>query len=222
MRARAPGLVRQARRVRAGLRRRRGGHRARRLRGRAPRRRRPGGRLPRGHDPLLARRARRGPAPAHARPLPLAGGRDARGAARARRRRRPRRRRAGRVLPRRLQPRRRPDQARRHRPADRPPGGVHAGRARRAAAATSCAACSSPSTRRWGSTGTRPPRATSAASPWTPRWRRCAPRSRSAWRWSRRRSTAPTLARAEALEPAHDASVPHPDGPEAEPAKVRG
>ena len=31
-----------------------------------------------------------------------------------------------------------------------------------------------------------------------------------------------TLARAEELEPAHDASVPHPDGPEAEPAKVRG
>jgi lipoate-protein ligase A len=31
-----------------------------------------------------------------------------------------------------------------------------------------------------------------------------------------------TLARAEALEPAHDASVPHPDGPETEPAKVRG
>ena len=30
------------------------------------------------------------------------------------------------------------------------------------------------------------------------------------------------LARAEALEPAHDASAPHPDGPEAEPAKVRG
>jgi octanoyl-[GcvH]:protein N-octanoyltransferase len=31
-----------------------------------------------------------------------------------------------------------------------------------------------------------------------------------------------TLARAEELEPAHDASMPHPDGPEAEPAKVRG
>ena len=31
-----------------------------------------------------------------------------------------------------------------------------------------------------------------------------------------------TLARAEELEPAHDASVPQPDGPETEPAKVRG
>jgi octanoyl-[GcvH]:protein N-octanoyltransferase len=31
-----------------------------------------------------------------------------------------------------------------------------------------------------------------------------------------------TLARAAELEPAHDASVPHPDGPETEPAKVRG
>jgi octanoyl-[GcvH]:protein N-octanoyltransferase len=30
-----------------------------------------------------------------------------------------------------------------------------------------------------------------------------------------------TLARARELEPRHDASVPHPDGPEAEPAKVR-
>jgi octanoyl-[GcvH]:protein N-octanoyltransferase len=31
-----------------------------------------------------------------------------------------------------------------------------------------------------------------------------------------------TLARARELEPAHDASVPHPDGPDPEPAKVRG
>jgi octanoyl-[GcvH]:protein N-octanoyltransferase len=31
-----------------------------------------------------------------------------------------------------------------------------------------------------------------------------------------------TLARARKLEPSHDASVPHPDGPEPEPAKVRG
>jgi lipoate-protein ligase A len=31
-----------------------------------------------------------------------------------------------------------------------------------------------------------------------------------------------TLALARELEPKHDASVPHPDGPEAEPAKVRG
>jgi len=31
-----------------------------------------------------------------------------------------------------------------------------------------------------------------------------------------------TLARARELEPSHDASVPHPDGPEAEPGKVRG
>jgi octanoyl-[GcvH]:protein N-octanoyltransferase len=31
-----------------------------------------------------------------------------------------------------------------------------------------------------------------------------------------------TLALAQELEPAHDASVPHPDGPETEPAKVRG
>jgi octanoyl-[GcvH]:protein N-octanoyltransferase len=36
------------------------------------------------------------------------------------------------------------------------------------------------------------------------------------------RLDAATLALAEELEPAHDASVPHPDGPEAEPAKVRG
>jgi hypothetical protein len=31
-----------------------------------------------------------------------------------------------------------------------------------------------------------------------------------------------TLALAAELEPSHDASVPHPDGPETEPAKVRG
>jgi octanoyl-[GcvH]:protein N-octanoyltransferase len=36
------------------------------------------------------------------------------------------------------------------------------------------------------------------------------------------RLDAETLARARELEPKHDASVPHPDGPEPEPAKVRG